>query len=637
MAIANVNTTVGAVRSNVDRAVRVARSAAESGASIVALPEQVVGGYAQEDLVQWRRFVDAQAKGLLRFAHDTADLRTVMVLGVTAARGPHLYNCAAVVHGGRVVGLVPKEKLPLYNVFYESRTLARGLPGLRDDVLLAGAPVPFGDLVFDFDFGCVAVEVCEDIWSASGPMRRRCYAGAEIVVNVSASPYRVGVLETRREMIATRAADNECTVVYTNLVGANDGLVFDGGGVVAQNGRIVLEAPRFAEGFAAATVDLDRTRRLRVENTTWRRDQEEFVSGAAAVSRIAVREPTPARDGLASPGPVHGSFFLPPPAAPEPPRARFCEDLLDALALGVGDYFEKTGVFKSIGVALSGGRDSLLCLVIARRYVERRFAALPEAARRAKAREMLHGFFLPTRYSSPETTRAAEQSARDFDATFHLVSIDEPFERESLEAAKMLAPGEQLTPLTRMNVQSRIRAARMWAWANTSGGLFLQTSNMSEKAVGYTTIGGDMEGALSVIANVPKTVVNYLLDYLLETLPSDGREGILLTLKKPASAELADDMEDEKDLMPFPVLDACFALYAGEKMSEDEVRQALGVMFPKESPETVAGWARKFGRLFVASIYKWVQMPLSLHVGNLDLERERALQLPVVQRREWEE
>src|SRR5580692_5777602 len=206
VALASVNTTVGAVRSNVDRAMRVARAAAADGASIVALPEQTVGGYAQEDLVQWRRFVDAQREGLERFARETADLDAALVLGVTIARGPHLYNCAALVHAGRVRGLVPKEKLPLYNVFYESRTLARGLPGLRDDVVLAGAPVPFGDLVFDFDFGSVAVEVCEDIWSASGPMRRRCYAGAEIVVNVSASPYRVGVVETRREMIATRAA-----------------------------------------------------------------------------------------------------------------------------------------------------------------------------------------------------------------------------------------------------------------------------------------------------------------------------------------------------------------------------------------------------------------------------------------------
>ena len=200
----------------------------------------------------------------------------------------------------------------------------------------------------------------------------------------------------------------------------------------------------------------------------------------------------------------------------------------------------------------------------------------------------------------------------------------------------MLAPGERMTALATMNVQARLRAARMWGWANSTGGLFLQTSNMSEKAVGYTTIGGDMEGALSVIANVPKTVVNYLLDYLLETLPEDKREGIRLTLKKPASAELADDMEDEKDLMPFPVLDACFALYAGEKMNEPEVLLALRAMFPGEDVAQLEAWTRKFGRLFTASIYKWVQMPLSLHVGNLDLERERALQLPVVQRKEWD-
>ena len=172
----------------------------------------------------------------------------------------------------------------------------------------------------------------------------------------------------------------------------------------------------------------------------------------------------------------------------------------------------------------------------------------------------------------------------------------------------------------------------MWTWTNSSAGLFLQTSNMSEKAVGYTTIGGDMEGALSVIANVPKTVVNYLLDYLLEKTQSPG---ILLTLKKPASAELADDQEDEKDLMPFPVLDACFALYAGEKMAPNEVRDVLLTMFPEHDKAKVEAWAARFARLFTQSIYKWVQTPLCLHVGNLDLDRERALQLPVVQRTEW--
>ena len=349
------------------------------------------------------------------------------------------------------------------------------------------------------------------------------------------------------------------------------------------------------------------------------------------VETILVDAPTD-RARLAFPVPPHRSFFLPPPVEPRPPRVEFCEELLDALALGVGDYFEKIGCFKTIGVALSGGRDSLLCLYIARRYLDRRFAALDENGRRAKAGEILRAFFMPTRYSSPETRAAAEATAAWLGAPLAIVSVDEAFESELAAVEKMLQPGEQLTQAARQNVQARVRAERMWTWSNCAAGLFLQTSNMSEKAVGYSTIGGDGEGAIAVIANLPKTVVNYLLDYLHEKTASDA---IRLTLIKPATAELAEEMEDERDLMPFPVLDACFALFAGEKMAPDEVEQALVALFPDEDRARLAEWTRKFARLFVQSIYKWVQAPLSLHVGNLDLERERALQLPVVEKPEW--
>ena len=629
IAIASVNTTVGAVRSNVDRAVRIGRAAAADGATLVALNEQLIAGYAPEDLVQWRAFVDAQWVELERFAKETADLEAAFAIGLTVARGSHLYNAAAMVHGGKILGIVPKEKLPTYNVFYEARVFARGVPGLVDEI----RGVPFGDLVFDFDFGTVALEVCEDLWSPDGPMRRRSYAGAEIIINLSASPYRLGVIATRREMIATRAGDNQCVVAYANLIGGNDGLIFDGGGFVAQNGRVLCEAPRYREGFKAVSLDLDRTRRLRNETTTWRDDQQTFAAATPNIARVAATKPTPSRSHLTFPPPPGHSFFLPVERPRTTAREDFCEDLLDALALGLGDYFEKTGAFKTIGVALSGGRDSLLCLYLARRWVSRRHGDLGVEGEKAKAREILRAFFMPSRYSSKETQAAAEQAAKDLDAAFTVVSIDDAFEPELARVERMLQPGEKIGAMARQNIQARIRAMRMWTWANSAGGLFLQTSNMSEKAVGYTTIGGDMEGALSVIANVPKTVVNYLLEYLLETT---GSEGIRLTLQKPASAELADDMEDEKDLMPFPVLDACFALYAGEKMAPDEVAVALRAMFPDEDAARIEAWSTKFARLFVASIYKWVQAPISLHVGNLDLERERALQLPVVQRTEWQ-
>lgn len=641
LGIACVNTTVGAVKSNVDRAVGLAHRLAEDGVELAAFPEQMVGGYPPEDLVLWPSFVAAQAHGLLAFAAATRELKTAFVLGVLISSDAEVYNCAAFVHRGRILGLVPKEKLPFYNVFYEARTLSRGFAGLYRTVGLdaasAVADVPFGDLLFECDLGKVALEVCEDIWSPDGPMRRRCYEGAEIVVNVSASPFRIGVHDTRRELISTRASDYQAVVVYANAVGANDGLIFDGGGFVSQNGRPLLDAPRFVEGAWGVTVDLDRTRRLRSESTTWRSDHAAYCEAFAArktVTRVVVPQGTASGRShkFFWPSPLSRSFFLPAAGAPPSSRSRFCEELLDAMALGVGDYYEKTGAFKKLGVALSGGRDSLLCLLIAHRYVA---GCAHREGKDAKARvaEVLRAFYMPTRFSSAKTAEAAEVAAHELSVPFSVLSIDEAFERETQAAAAMLRPGETLTPLTLQNIQSRLRAQRMWNWSNAVSGMWLQTGNMSEKAIGYTTIGGDLSGCLAPIANLPKTVVNYLLDYLLETMHLDG---IRKTIAIPASAELAPDQEDERDLMPYPVLDACIALYIGEKLSATEVAAVLPELFPEFPAAALFAWAEKFTRLFCLSIYKWVQAPLSLHLGNLDIERERSLQLPVVTSREWQ-
>jgi NAD+ synthase (glutamine-hydrolysing) len=244
LALGNVNPTVGSVISNVDACIRLARQMDQQGATVGLFPEQVVGGYSPEDLVQWRAFVEAQWTQLNRFAAETRGLATVFALGLAVESEGHVFNAAAVVHRGVVLGVVPKEKLPTYNVFYEARTFSPGHAGMNQ--LHHG--VPLGDLVFAFDFGVLAVEVCEDVWSPDGPMRRRCYAGAELVLNLSASPYRMGVMGTRREMLATRSGDNQCTLAYVNAVGANDGLIFDGGGFVHQNGRPFLDAQRFFAG-----------------------------------------------------------------------------------------------------------------------------------------------------------------------------------------------------------------------------------------------------------------------------------------------------------------------------------------------------------------------------------------------------
>ena len=624
--LGSVNPTVGSVHSNTARCIAEAQAMAAVDVTVAVLPEQVIGGYPAEDLVQWAGFVRAQWDALQRFARETSSLATVFALGITVAHQGHLYNCAAVVHRGAVLGLVPKEKLPTYNVFYEARTFSRGVPGQRDTV----EGVPFGDLVFAFDFGTLAVEVCEDVWSPDGPMRRRCYAGAELVLNLSASPYRMGVMGTCREMLATRSADNQCTLAYVNSVGANDGLIFDGGGFVFQNGRPMVEAPRWVESWAAVVVDLDRTRRLRTEATTWRTDCLDAAQSPIKPTLVTATGKGASRASLPYPAPTHGSFFLPGPQSPRNARVEFCDDLLDALGLGVWDYYEKTRAFKGFGLALSGGRDSLLTLLVTWRAIQKRFADLPDEARKAKTGEMLKAFYMPSRYSTDHTSESARIICEELGVPFKVVAIEEAFEREA-EAAKTMVGGE-LTALTMQNIQARVRAQRMWNYSNTTGMLFLQTGNMSEKAMGYTTIGGDLEGALAVLANVPKTVVIYLLEYLLE---KHGFEGIWKTLSAPAGPELAPNQKGEDELMPFRVLDACFHLYAAEKLSPPEIVQALESMFPDDTAEERERWVAKFTRMFVQSIYKWVQAPLSLHVGNLDLDRERALQLPVVETTEW--
>jgi NAD+ synthase (glutamine-hydrolysing) len=618
LAVASVSPTVGAVHSNVSRLIAVAKEMTDANVTIGAFPEQAIGGYPPEDLVQWPGFLIGQRQELERFANETKASPTVYVIGLAASAGGQIFNVAAVVHRGTIAGLVPKEKLPTYNVFYEGRTFSRGGPGLALD----WGGIPLGDYRFQFEFGDVAVEVCEDAWSPDGPMRRRCYSGAEIVVNVSTSPYRMGIDSTRREMLATRAADNQALLLYANAVGGQDGLIYDGGGFIFQNGRLLFEAPRFAEGWWSTIVDLDRTRRLRMEATTWRTDCEAFRLEKENVPVIAVDGKTADNSSFKYPGPAGGNFFLPAPAAGPntDPRDRALDDLFEALAIGVKSYYEKTAAFKSLGIALSGGRDSMLTLLVAWR-----------AAQLIQGGTTIAAFYMPSKHSGGDTKQAAFLLAEEVGATLTTIPIHEAVDREIAATVDMLG-GEQPTELTRQNIQARIRGQRMWNWANSSGALFLQTGDMSEKAVGYTTIGGDLEGALSVIANVPKTVVMALLERLGARF---GFKGVAATLATDPGPELADKQVAENELMPFPVLDACLHLYAGEKMSPDDVGTALKSLFPSIPAKTLDDWAHRFTKLFSQSIYKWVQSPLSLHVGSLDLDRERALQMPVVQKNEW--
>lgn len=631
--IANIDTKVKAFDANANKVIRVIEQASKDGYTVVAFPEQTFFGYSPEDLVEWTHLVQLQIESLVKVVKATSTSSTVFVVGATVPYNSNLYNCAIVIQAGKILGIVPKQELPNYNVFYEQRNFTPGKTGYYGEFDI-GTTIPFGDIVFDFDFGKLAVEICEDIWSPTGPMSRRTKAGAELVVNISASPYRIGVLNTRREMISTRSGDNLAAVVYANLVGANDGLVFDGGGFIANCGRLVYEAPRFIEQLSGYVIDLDVCRRKRIENTTWRTDAENYRQALKSIKGIF---DTP-RTGLKYPIPANQSFFLPTVKKVEP---TFSDEVLDAIAWGIGGYFEKCGSFKHIGIALSGGRDSLFALMCANRWVNLRFAHLTQQARNDISRQLIHTFYMPTKFSSEDTKKAAAVAAEQYCSTHTVSSIQEEFELQLIKHVEMIPGGGELDRTTRQNIQARIRAARMWTWANNCHGMYIQTGNMTEKVMGYFTMGGDSEGALAVISNLPKTVINYILsDIHAQENTKDSAIG--LTLAKPASAELDTNQEDEQDMIPYPkkynkpkdafrILDSCMYLIIGEKMGISEAADVLVQMFPEHDSDYLRFAVKHFAKMFGRNIFKWKQSPTSLHLGNLDLDHSRALQIPVIQ------
>jgi NAD+ synthase (glutamine-hydrolysing) len=639
---ANLDTTVGAVKSNTKKIINALTKMDGQCVTVGCFQEQVIGGYPAEDWVQWPDFVDAQWQSLQEIINYTKGriYPAVVTLGVTMRLANNLYNCQAVISDGKLLGIVPKEKLPTYGVFYEGRTFTPGNPyeyQMEDEI-------PFGDLIFQFPFGTMAVEVCEDIWTPDGPMKRRAYSGAELIINASASPFEIGKDATRKEMLATRSADNQATVVYINQVGGNDSLVFDGGGHVLQIGRLLKEAPRWQEGITTQVVDLDVTTIAREKNTTWRTDQLEFLQRNQAVTTV-VYDCTYNKDFHAYPKPANQNFFMPEFKPQVDQQVKYFEDLIQAMLTGLDGYYAKTKAFKGIGIALSGGKDSVLTLMVAWIYRQKIYQTARDETKCGDVTfaDFIKCFSMPTRFNTADTKGISKLLCEELEVSLSELSIEEAFAREVAATKAMLGipPASELKPITMQNIQARIRGQRMLNWANETSGMWLQTGNMSEKAVGYTTVGGDMMGAYSLISNLPKSVIILLIDYLTAKYQFKGLKQLQQT--KP-SAELAPNQEDEKDLMPFPILDACTYLYAGEKMNPQQMLMVLRSMWsdeefqamdPNFNQNLLKDWINKFITLFQRSIFKWVQTPEGVHIGSLELDFKRALQLNVVSKLEW--
>ena len=517
LALAQINTTVGDLDGNRERILQAIAEARRAEADLVLLPELAVTSYPPEDLLLRPGFIRAAEESLREIARETHGL--VALVGF-----PHferdLYNACAVCADGEVKAVYRKRFLPNYGVFDEDRYFAPA----RDCLLL------------ELGGTLVGPTICEDMWQPGPPATDLALAGAQVLTNISASPFHTCRDRERQEMFATRARDNACFVAFCNAVGGQDELIFDGPALVLdEEGHVLARAPGFEEALLVADIDpADAVgRRLRdVRRRALARER-----GAAPDVPVVQLGNCHQHDDRIEP-------FLAEPLAE-------LEQMRLALELGLRDYVGKNG-FSEIVVGVSGGIDSALTAALA---VE------------ALGAERVHCVSMPSRYSSEATRADARRLAENLGTDFRELPINAAADAFDSVLAESFAGREP--DLAEENLQARIRGVLLMALSNKFGWLVVATGNKSELSVGYATLYGDMAGGFALLKDVFKTDVFRLARHLNERA---GTELIPATIiERAPSAELRDDQLDEDSLPPYPALDRVLEAYVEQDRSREEL------------------------------------------------------------------
>jgi NAD+ synthase (glutamine-hydrolysing) len=576
--MAQINPTVGDIGGNTRLLKAWIKEARKAKADLVAFPELAVTGYPPEDLLLKPGFVDDNRCALDEIARECSGI--VAVVGyvgqgamvreksgppsVVSADRHELYNAAAIIAERRLVATYSKWLLPNYGVFDEGRYFH---PGRRLSLVgLRGVTI--------------AVNICEDIWFPDGPTRAQAAAGADVIVNINASPFHMGKSRFREQMLVTRARENGVIVTYTNTVGGQDELIFDGNSVILdQTGEVIARGPAFQEDLIVADLNVEAVVRGRIAH-----GRKRILSGkaAAVIDRIAVKVSTTK---------MKRTRAMPSLAAP----LGELEEVYRALVLGVKDYVRKNG-FKHVVIGLSGGIDSALTSVIA---VD------------AIGSENVLGLFMPSPYTSRESGEDVAELSRRLNIECRIIAITSTFDAY----LKSLAPSFEGKPpdTTEENIQARIRGNILMAWSNKFGHLVLTTGNKSEMSVGYATLYGDMAGGFAVIKDVPKTMV-----YELAALRNRQGETPVIPkriLERPPTAELRPNQKDEDSLPPYALLDPILKAYVEEDRSVEEI---ITMGYERATVLRVVS-------LVDRSEYKRRQAPVGIKITHRGLGKDRRM------------
>ncbi|MCX5806466.1 MAG: NAD+ synthase [Proteobacteria bacterium] len=554
IAVAQINTTVGDLEGNCTKMKEYMGMAIDMKANIAVFPELAITGYPPEDLLLKPKFIEDNLMALQRFSKSV--VKIIVVCGFVDRQGKKYFNAAAIIYNGKIRGVYHKMLLPNYGVFDEKRHFISG-----EEVL-----------TFIHDGLHFGVNICEDIWHKKGPTQIQEAMGAQVILNINASPYHAGKAALRTKIVKEEAKANMIPIVYANLVGGQDELVFDGQSMIVNaDGRVIARALSFQEDLLLTDLSI-----------------ESSISGVQRQQWENINTRT-----IILPDKGIDESDKPAISARRSHRFNPVAEIYQALLLGIGDYVKKNG-FQKVTLGLSGGIDSAVVAVI---------------AADALGSQNVVAVFMPSRYTSEESVSDANDLAFNLGITLHNIPIEGVYNAYLSTLAPFF---EGLTEnVTEENIQARIRGNILMALSNKFGWLVLTTGNKSEMSVGYATLYGDMAGGFAVIKDVPKTLVYEIARYR-------NKLGMVIperVIVKEPTAELKSDQKDSDTLPPYEMLDQILKAYIEEDKHAGEISPAIAA----------SGFIDKTFRMVDNSEYKRRQSPIGIKITPKAFGKDRRM------------
>lgn len=604
-------------RGNTERIIECIRSADARGAHILCLPELCVTGYTCADLFFQPTLLTGALDALAEICRRTAECEVLFAVGLPLLHGGKLYNCAAVVKGGRVLGVVPKTYLPNYNEFYEQRWF---VSADAEDVCLVdinGAAVPFGT---DVLFACedepdlrVGVEICEDLWAPLPPSTAHAMAGASVILNLSASNETIGKAEYRRALVCSQSARLVCAYAYADA-GRGESttdLVFAAHHLICENGEVCAEAKLFENELILCDVDVEKLRAERMKNTSFATQNAE----ADGYETVWFRQRQTERPLLRR---IGRAPFVP---SDERELDKRCESILQMQTEGLRKRLEHTHAKKAV-IGISGGLDSCLALLVAVRAMERLNRPASDVA----------AVTMPCFGTTKRTRSNAQTLCEALGVAFDVVDITDTVNSNFRD----IGQDPDCHDVTFENTQARVRTLVLMNLANRLGGLVIGTGDLSELALGWATYNGDHMSMYGVNASVPKTLVRHLVRYAAKTARSETLRDVLTDiLNTPVSPELLPakngeiSQQTEEIVGPYELHDF-FLFYAvrygfAPRKIMYLARNAFDGAY---SDETLFRWLRSFYRRFFAQQFKRSCVPDGPKVGSVSLSPRGDWRMP---------